>query len=144
MSVKIRMSRAGSRNRPFFRVVIAESSSPRDGRFIERVGSYNPLLAKEHPQRIVLNMERIKYWLSKGATPSDRIQRFLHAAGVMEMPKIYPQTTKDKPKAKTVERMKAKDEARKAAEDAAAAAKAETEAAPAETPAEPPAESPAP
>lgn len=144
MSVKIRMSRAGSRNRPFFRVVIAESSSPRDGRFIERVGSYNPLLAKEHPQRIVLNMERIKYWLSKGATPSDRIQRFLHAAGVMEMPKIYPQTTQDKPKAKTVERTKAKDEARKAAEEAAAAAKAEAAAPPAEAPAEPPAESPAP
>jgi len=144
MSVKIRMSRAGARNRPFFRVVIAESTSPRDGRFIERVGSYNPLLPKEHPQRVVLNMERIKYWLSKGATPSDRIQRFLHAAGVMEMPKIYPQTTQDKPKAKTVERMKAKDEARKAAEEAAAAAKAEAEAAPAETPAEPPAESPTP
>ncbi len=133
MSVKIRMSRAGARNRPYFRVVIAESTSPRDGRFIERVGSYNPLLPKEHPQRVVLDIERIKYWLSKGATPSDRIQHFLAAAGVMEAPKIYPQTTQDKPKAKTVERMKAKDEARKAAEEAAAA---KAEVAPAETPAE--------
>lgn len=143
MSVKIRMSRAGSRNRPYFRVVIAESTSPRDGRFIERVGSYNPLLPKEHPQRVVLDLERIKHWLSVGAKPSDRIQRFLAEAGVMEKPKIYDQPLQTQPKPKTQERMKAKEEKRKAAAEAAAAAKAEAEAAPAEAPAEPEPEAPA-
>jgi small subunit ribosomal protein S16 len=131
MSVKIRMTRAGAKNRPYFKVVIADSRSPRDGRFIERVGSYNPLLPKGHPQRVTLDLERIKHWLSVGATPSDRIQRFLAEAGVMAAPKIYPQTTQDKPKPKTVERMKAKEETRKAAAEAAAAAKAEAESAPA-------------
>ena len=140
MSVKIRMSRAGARNRPYFRVVIAESSSPRDGRFIERVGSYNPLLPKEHPERLKLDMERIKYWLSKGATPSDRIARFLSVTNVVPAPKIYPQTIQDKPKAKTVERMKAKEEARNAAAEAAAQAAAQPAEAPAETPSEAPAE----
>jgi small subunit ribosomal protein S16 len=142
MSVKIRMARGGARNRPFFRVVVAESSAPRDGRFIEKLGTYNPLLPKEHPQRLILNMERIKYWISKGATPSDRIARFLGAANVLPMPKIHAQTTKDKPRAKTVEKLKAKDEARVAAADAAAKRAAEAAAAPEpEKPAEPPAES---
>lgn len=133
MSVKIRMTRAGAKNRPYFKIVVAESRSPRDGRFIERVGSYDPLLSKDNPKRVTLDMERIKHWLSVGATPSDRIQRFLAAAGVGTAPKIYPQTTQDKPKAKTVERMKAKEESRKAA--AEAAAKAEAESAPAAEPA---------
>ena len=140
MSVKIRMSRAGARNRPYFRIVIAESRSPRDGRFIEKIGTYDPMLPKEHPRRLVLDMERVKHWLSKGATPSDRIQRFLAAAGVMAAPKIYPQTTQDKPKAKTQERMKAKEEARKATEEAAAAAAA---AAAESAPEEPAGEAPA-
>ncbi len=144
MSVKIRMARGGARNRPFFRVVVAESSAPRDGRFIEKLGTYNPLLPKEHPQRLILNMERIKYWISKGATPSDRIARFLGAANVLPMPKIHAQTTKDKPRAKTVEKLKAKDEARVAAADAAAKRAAEAAATPEpEKPAEPPAEPPA-
>ncbi len=147
MSVKIRMSRAGARNRPFYKVVVAESRAPRDGRFIEKLGTFNPLLPKEHPNRLVLNMERIQYWLSKGATPSDRIARFLGAAEVLPMPKRYPQTKQDKPKAKTVERMQAKEEARKAAAEAKATAEAEAaekkaeEAVPAEeAPAEAPAE----
>ena len=130
MSVKIRMSRGGAKNRPYFRVVVAESSSPRDGRFIERVGSYNPLLPKDHPQRVVLDLDRIKHWLSVGATPSDRIARFLGEAGVLPKPKIHAQPLQSQPKPKTVERMKAKEEARKAAEEAAAAAKAEAAAAP--------------
>jgi len=138
MSVKIRMSRAGARNRPFFKVVVAESRSPRDGRFIEKLGTFNPLLPKEHPQRLVLNMERIQYWLSKGATPSDRIARFLGAAEVLPMPERYPQTKQDKPKPKTVERLQAKDEARKAAAEAKATAAAEAAEKPAE--AEAPAE----
>jgi len=131
MSVKIRMTRAGAKNRPYFKIVVADSRSPRDGRFIERVGSYDPLLSRDNPKRVTLDMERIKHWLSVGATPSDRIQRFLAAAGVMAAPKIHPQTTQDKPKPKTVERMKAKEETRKAAAEAAAAAKAEAESAPA-------------
>ncbi len=130
MSVKIRMSRGGAKNRPYFRVVVAESSSPRDGRFIERVGSYNPLLPKDHPQRVVLDLDRIKHWLSVGATPSDRIARFLGEAGVLPKPKIHAQPIQSQPKPKTVERMKAKEETRKAAEEAAAAAKAEAAAAP--------------
>ena len=140
MSVKIRMSRAGARNRPFYKVVVAESRAPRDGRFIEKLGTFNPLLPKEHPQRLVLNMERIQYWLSKGATPSDRIARFLGAAEVVPMPKRYPQTKQDKPRAKTVERMQAKEEARKAAEEAEATAAAEAAAKPEEPAEEAPAE----
>ena len=73
MALKIRMSRAGTKHRPFFKIVIADSRKARDGAFVERVGSYNPLLPKEHKDRVILNVERIKHWLSHGATPSDRI-----------------------------------------------------------------------
>ena len=72
MSTKIRLSRGGAKKRPFYRIVVADTRSPRDGRFIERVGTYNPMVAKDHPQRIVLKEDRIKYWLSHGALPTDR------------------------------------------------------------------------
>eukprot|EP01039_Chlorochromonas_danica_P015662 gene15662-18440_t len=77
MALKIRLARGGSKKRPFYRIVVAEATSPRDGLFVERVGSYNPVLAADHADRVVLNAERIKYWLSVGAQPTDRIAKFL-------------------------------------------------------------------
>ena len=87
MSLKIRMARAGTKKRPFYHIVIADSRSPRDGRFIERIGYFNPLLPKEKTERLKLDLEKVKAWLAKGATPSDRILRFLDEAGVMTRPK---------------------------------------------------------
>ena len=84
MSVSIRLSRGGAKKRPYYRIVVANSRSPRDGSFIERIGSYNPLLSKEDPKRVVLDTERAKHWLSVGAQPTDRVLRFLDAAGVKE------------------------------------------------------------
>lgn len=84
MATSIRLSRGGSKKRPYYKIVVADSRSPRDGRFIERIGSYNPLLAKDNPERVKLDTERAKHWLSVGAQPSDRVARFLDAAGVKE------------------------------------------------------------
>ncbi|MBL8645263.1 MAG: 30S ribosomal protein S16 [Rhodospirillaceae bacterium] len=122
MGLKIRMSRAGTTNRAFYRIVVADSRSPRDGRYIERLGTYDPLLPRDHKDRVVLKLERIKHWMGVGALPSERVQKFLAKAGVMEAPKIRPQTKKDKPKTKAQERLKA------AAEAAAKAAEASAEA----------------
>lgn len=122
MGLKIRMSRAGTTNRAFYRIVVADSRSPRDGRYIERLGTYNPLLPRESKDRVVLKLERIKHWMSVGALPSDRVQKFLAQLGVMAAPKIRPQTKKDKPKTKAQERLKAAAEA--AAAKAAEAAEA--------------------
>ena len=115
MSLKIRLARGGAKKRPFYRIVVADSRMPRDGRFIERVGTYNPMLPKEHPDRIELKTERIQHWLSVGARPSDRVARFLGGAEIIAMPAIPEQTKKNQPKAKAQERMK------EAAEKAAAA-----------------------
>ena len=82
MSLKIRLSRGGAKKRPFYRVVVADSRSPRDGRFIERLGHFNPLLPKDNEARLKLDMEKVKAWVAKGAQPSDRVARFLDAAGV--------------------------------------------------------------
>ena len=131
MSVRIRLSRGGSKKRPFYKVVAADQRAPRDGRFIERLGSYNPLLPKDHADRFVIDEERVKYWLSKGAQPTERLEKLLSKLGLVNAPKIHEQPKKSAPKAKTVERMKAKEE--KAAAAAAAAAEA---AASAEAPAE--------
>lgn len=139
MSLKIRLSRSGAKKRPYYRIVVADSRSPRDGRFIERLGSYNPMVAKDHPERITLKEERIKHWLSNGALPSDRVARFFADAGLGEKPVVREQTKKDKPKAKTLERMAEKEEKLKAQAEAAAeaeAAAAEEAAAAAEAPAE--------
>ncbi|MEW5703870.1 MAG: 30S ribosomal protein S16 [Pseudomonadota bacterium] len=86
MSVKIRMSRGGAKKRPFYRIVVTDVRNSRDGRFIERVGTYNPMLAKDHPDRVKLDPERIKHWLAVGALPSDRVARFLGEAGLAPMP----------------------------------------------------------
>ena len=83
MAMKIRLARGGSKKRPFYRVVAADSRMPRDGRFIEKLGTYNPLLPKDSEERVKLNMERVQYWLDQGAQPSDRVSRFLEAAGVV-------------------------------------------------------------
>jgi small subunit ribosomal protein S16 len=114
------MARGGAKKRPYYRIVVADSRMPRDGRFIEKVGSYNPMLAKDSPERVKLDQERIKHWLGVGAQPSERVARFLVAVGMMEKAKIPDQTKKDKPRPKTLERMKAAEEAAKAKAEAAA------------------------
>ena len=139
MSVKIRLSRGGTKKRPHYSIVIADSRSPRDGRFIEKIGFYNPLLPKDHADRLRLDLEKAKAWIAKGATPSDRVHRFLSDAGVLE--KItHNNPQKAKPKKKAQERL---DAAAKAAAEAPAA-EAPAEAAAEEPAAEaPPAEEPA-
>ncbi len=138
------MSRGGAKKRPFYKIVVADSRRPRDGKFIEKVGFFNPLLPKDKKERLNLDIERIKYWLAQGAQPSERIARFLGQAEVIPMPPQRNNPIKAKPKKKAQEKLKAAAEAKKAAE----AAPAETpvaEAAPAETPAAEaaPAETPA-
>ena len=86
MAVNIRLSRGGSKKRPYYKIVVADARSPRDGRVIERIGSYNPLLAKDNPERIKLDVERAKHWIGVGAQPTDRVARFLDALGVKERP----------------------------------------------------------
>ena len=143
MSLKIRLARGGAKKRPFYRIVVADSRMPRDGRFIERVGTYNPMLPKEHPDRVELKTERIQHWLSVGARPSVRVARFLGGAEILAMPAIPEQTKKNQPKAKAQERMKEAAEKAAAAEaegaesgavdaEEAAAEDAQTEEAPAE------------
>ena len=127
----IRMTRHGAKKRPFFHIVVADSRSPRDGRFIEKLGTYNPLLPREHAQRITLNKERIAHWLGVGAQPSDRVARFLAQAEMMKPRERREQTKKSAPRAKTQERLKAA-----AAGGEAAAAPAAAPAAPAAAPAE--------
>jgi small subunit ribosomal protein S16 len=143
----MRMSRHGTKKRPFYHIVVADSRSPRDGRFIEKVGTFNPMLKQENAKRVTLVEERVKHWLKVGAQPSDRVARFLHAADLG--PKVEWRETpkKSAPRAKTQERLKLEAaEAEKAAAAAAAPApapeapKAEEAPAPAETPAEKPAE----
>ena len=135
MALKIRLSRGGAKKRPFYHVVVADSRSPRDGRFIERVGTYNPMVPKDHPERITLKDERIKHWMSVGALPSDRVARFLADAGMGEKPVVREQTKQHMPKAKAQERMQEAEDAAKAAAEAPAeeaAAEAPAEEAPAE------------
>jgi small subunit ribosomal protein S16 len=134
MSLKIRLARGGAKKRPFYRIVVADSRMPRDGRFIERVGTYNPMLPKEHPERVELKTERIQHWLSVGARPSDRVAKFLGGAEILPMPVPREQTKKNLPKAKAQERLKeAEEKAAAAAEEAAAPAEeAPVEEAPAE------------
>ena len=138
MSVKIRLARGGAKKRPFYRIVVADTRMPRDGRFIERVGSYNPMLPKEHPDRIVLKEERIKHWLSEGALPSDRVARFLGDAGLAEKRTYNEQTKKHLPRAKAQERLREAEEKAKQAAEAPAEeeAVAAEDAAEADAPAE--------
>ena len=119
--LKIRMSRGGAKKRPVYKIVIADSRKPRDGRFIEKVGFFNPLLPKDKKERLSLDIERIKYWLEKGAKPSDRIARFLGEANVIPKPAQKNNPIKAKPKKKAQERLAAAEESKKAAEEAAKA-----------------------
>lgn len=129
MPVSIRLSRAGAKKRPYYRIVVADTRSPRDGRFIEKVGTYNPLLPQGHAERLVVKAERVQHWLKQGVVVSDRCQRMFANLGLMAKPAIPSQTKKDKPKAKALERIKmeaaaAEEAAAKAAEAAAAPAEA--------------------
>lgn len=124
MAMKIRLARGGSKKRPFYSVVAADSRMPRDGRFIEKLGTYNPLLAKDSEDRVKLNMERVQYWLDQGAQPTDRVSRFLEAAGVVEK-KVRNNPNKAVPGKAAQERAAAK--AEKAAEAAAEAEEAAEE-----------------
>ncbi len=118
MSLKIRMSRGGTKKRPHYSIVVADSHSPRDGRFIEKLGFHNPLLPKDHADRLKLDTEKCQAWIKKGAIPSDRVHRFLAAAGVLEpLKKNNPE--KSKPKKKAQERAAANAAKTAAAETAA-------------------------
>ncbi len=120
MSVKIRLSRGGAKKRPYYYVVVAHSTSPRDGRYIEQIGTYHPMLKKDNPDRIKLDAERCKYWLSVGAQPTDRVARFLDVAG------LASRTAKNNPD-KAAPKKKAQERAKAAAEKAAKAAAAASE-----------------
>ncbi|KAA5802331.1 30S ribosomal protein S16 [Alkalicaulis satelles] len=145
MSVKIRLARGGAKKRPYYRIVVADSRNPRDGRFIEKIGAYNPMLPKDHADRVKLDAEKAAEWIKKGAQPTDRVARFLAAAGVMEWkPGNNPKKAEpgEKAKERAAERAE-KEEARKTAEaeaKAAAEAPAAEEAPAEETAAEAPAE----
>ncbi|CCQ72564.1 30S ribosomal protein S16 [Magnetospira sp. QH-2] len=143
MALKIRLSRGGAKKRPFYRVVVADSRSPRDGRFIEKVGTYNPMVAKDHPERIVLNAERIQYWVGTGAKPSERVAHLMATAGLGEKPGYREQSKKHLPKEKAQERQREKEEKVQAAKDAAEEAAAAAAAAAAEAAAAPAEEAPA-
>ena len=112
MSLKIRLARGGAKKRPHYRIVVADSRMPRDGRYIERLGTYDPLLAKDNQNRVMLKDERIRYWLEKGAKPTDRVARFLGSANIIPMPEQRNNPQKAKPKAKAQERLAAIAEAK--------------------------------
>ncbi|MBS9715609.1 30S ribosomal protein S16 [Pseudohalocynthiibacter aestuariivivens] len=131
MAMKIRLARGGSKKRPFYRIVATDTRMPRDGRFIEKLGTYNPLLAKDSEDRVKMELDRVKYWLGEGAKPTDRVSRMLEAAGVLE------KKTRNNPKS-AVPGKKATERAEEKASKAAAAV--EAAAAPAEAPAEEPVE----
>ena len=132
MALKIRLARGGAKKRPYYRIVVAEGSAPRDGRFVERIGSYNPMVPKDHPERLTLDGERALYWVSKGAKPTERVHKMMAGLGLIAAPVLREQPKKSAPGKKRVER-----------ETALAEAAAEPPKAPAETPAEAPAEAPA-
>ena len=115
MSLKIRLARGGAKKRPFYSIVVADSRSPRDGRFIEKVGTYNPMLDRSHADRVTLKAERIQHWLAVGALPTDRVARFFGEAGLIEKPAIPDNPVKAQPKARAQERAKAAAEAAGAA-----------------------------
>lgn len=136
MSVRIRLARGGSKGAPFHKIVVADQRSPRDGRFIERVGSYNPLLPQDHAERVVVKSDRVKYWLGVGAQPTERVAKLLAKLGLCAAPVLNERPQKSAPKAKAQERAKAKAEAAAALAQAAAEPAAEQ----AEAAAEPAAE----
>lgn len=118
MAVKLRLSRGGAKKRPYYYIVAAQASSPRDGRYIEQVGTYNPMLQRDNPDRVKLNVERCKHWLSVGAQPTDRVARLLDAAGLAKR-EATSNPEKGKPKKKRLEREAAEAEKAKAAAEKA-------------------------
>ncbi len=128
MALKIRLARGGAKKRPFYSIVVSDARSPRDGRFIEKIGTYNPMLPKEHETRITIDQDRAKHWLSVGAQPTDRVALFFGNAGLVEKRQWTETPNQSKPKAKAQERLKASEDAVAAA--APAPAPVETEAAP--------------
>ena len=132
MAVAIRLSRGGAKKRPYYRIVVSDVRSPRDGKYLEQIGTYNPMLAKDDPARVSLNEDRARYWLGVGAKPSDRVLRFLDAAGVAER---APRNNPKKGEPGEAARERAEEKAAKLAE-AEEAAKAAAEAPAAEAPAE--------
>ncbi len=138
MAIALRLSRGGAKKRPYYRIVAADNRSPRDGKYLEQIGTYNPLLAKDDPTRVKLNEDRARYWLGVGAQPSDRVLRFLDAAGILEREaRNNPNKAEPGEKAKEraeekAEKLKAADEAAKEAEEAAVTEEAAAEETPAE------------
>ncbi len=126
MALAIRLARGGAKKRPYYRIVVADSRMPRDGRFIEKVGAYNPMLSKDDENRVILLEDRIKEWMGKGAQPSDRVRRFLEAAGVVADKRVRNNPNKGKPGQNALNRI---EERKEKAEAAAAAAAEATEAA---------------
>ncbi|MHA1564069.1 MAG: 30S ribosomal protein S16 [Alphaproteobacteria bacterium] len=120
MALKIRLARGGAKKRPFYRIVVADVRSPRDGRFIERLGTYNPMLKKDDPARVVLKTERIEHWLSCGAIPSDRVAHFLGVAEIRPVPAVPQHTKRNQPKKKAQERLQAEKDAAVAAAESPA------------------------
>ena len=121
MAVRIRLSRGGSKKRPFYKVVAAAQRAPRDGSFIEKLGTFNPLLPKDHAERLVIDVEKVKSWLAKGAQPTERLQKMFSTLGLCAAPALREQPKKSAPKAKAVARMQEKEEKARAAAEAAAA-----------------------
>src|SRR5438270_11854182 len=111
MSLKIRLSRGGAKKRPYYSIVVADSRSPRDGRLIEKLGTYNPMLDRSHADRVTLKTERIQHWLGVGALPTDRVARFLGDAELVTQPAIHDEPVKSHPKARAEERAEAAEEA---------------------------------
>jgi small subunit ribosomal protein S16 len=126
MSLKIRLSRGGAKKRPFYKIVLADARSPRDGKFLERLGTYNPMLPHDHAERLVLKEERIKHWLGVGAQPTDRVARFFVQAGYIAAAVRPTQSKQPAPKAKAQERLKEQEKAREAAAAAATADSADS------------------
>jgi small subunit ribosomal protein S16 len=133
MALRIRLARGGAKKRPFYRIVVADSRSPRDGRFIEKIGTYNPMVGRDHPERLNLDTDRARHWLGVGALPSDRVARFLASADIVAAPQRREQTAQHLPKKKAQERTAAEAAAKAEAE---AAAKAAAEAPAADAPAD--------
>ncbi len=131
MAMKIRLARGGSKKRPFYRIVAADSRSPRDGRYIEKLGTYDPLLPRDNEKRVTMNVDRVQHWLAQGAEPTDRIARMLEAAGLRPA-KTRANPQKGEPGEKAKKRAEERAARAKAAEEAANAPAEEPEAAPAE------------
>ncbi len=117
MALRIRLNRRGAKKRPHYRIVVTDSANPRDGRFIQQLGFYNPMVPRDHPERLRFYEERVRHWLDKGAVPSDRVAKFLAEEGYMKPRQRAEQTKKSQPKAKAQARMREREEAaRRAAE----------------------------